>query len=236
MNYGHQPSVTDKMFGSTDISGRQAAMIKQTYLYLSLAVVGAIAGAIVGIEMGLWRMFTGIFGWIIAMVLLNVIPMIAMAARHNPVLGLMALIGDGFIAGLVISPMLYVATTMMGQSGAQAVIDACVITAIIFAAITGYVMTANRTFSAPRGLMMGIFAATIGVVFLNMFMGSGLLSLLVSAGIGLIGVLTLVYATSDVLNNPEADSPIPGALMLFSGLFNVFVAVFSILMSFAGDD
>jgi len=39
-----------------------------------------------------------------------------------------------------------------------------------------------------------------------------------------------VYATSDVLNNPNADSPIPGALFLFAGLFNVFVAILNILL------
>jgi FtsH-binding integral membrane protein len=39
-----------------------------------------------------------------------------------------------------------------------------------------------------------------------------------------------VYATSEVLHNPDADSPIPGALILFAGLFNVFVAILNILL------
>ena len=45
-----------------------------------------------------------------------------------------------------------------------------------------------------------------------------------------MGVCILVYATSDVLNNPQADSPIPGALILFAGLFNVFVSILNLLL------
>jgi FtsH-binding integral membrane protein len=40
----------------------------------------------------------------------------------------------------------------------------------------------------------------------------------------------LVFSTSSVLNTPDADSPIPGALMLFAGVFNVFVATLNILL------
>jgi FtsH-binding integral membrane protein len=65
---------------------------------------------------------------------------------------------------------------------------------------------------------------------LNAFLNIGVLGILIAAGIGILGVFILVYATSDVLNNPEADSPIPGALILFAGLFNVFVAILNILL------
>ena len=46
----------------------------------------------------------------------------------------------------------------------------------------------------------------------------------------------LVNATSQVLNNPEYDEPVAGALMLFAGLFNVFVAILHLLLVFAGRD
>ena len=98
-------------------------------------------------------------------------------------------------------------------------------TLIVFAAVTLYVMSANRTFSAPRGLMLGISVSIIAAIILNAFLNIGFLGILIAAGIGIIGVCILVYATSNVLHDPNADSPIPGALMLFAGLFNVFVAI-----------
>jgi FtsH-binding integral membrane protein len=43
-----------------------------------------------------------------------------------------------------------------------------------------------------------------------------------------------VFSTSSVLRTADADSPIPGALMLFAGVFNVFVAALSILLRIMG--
>jgi modulator of FtsH protease len=104
------------------------------------------------------------------------------------------------------------------------------ITAFVFVGITLYVMGARRTFSAPRGLMTGLFFSVIGAIILNSFLHIGVLGILVSIGIGALGVFILVYATSGVLRSPEVDSPIPGALMLFAGVFNIFVATLNILL------
>ena len=104
------------------------------------------------------------------------------------------------------------------------------ITALVFAGVTAYVMMSGRTFSAPKGLMMGLFCAVAGAVVLNSFLHIGVLGMLVSAGIGIMGVLGLVYSTSGVLRTSDSDSPIPGALMLFAGIFNVFVATLNILL------
>ena len=96
-------------------------------------------------------------------------------------------------------------------------------------------MTTRKTFSAPRGLMTGVIFSLIGTIILNGFLQIGVFGLLIAVGIGIFGVFILIYATSEVLNNPEADSPIPGALMLFAGLFNIFVAAINLLL-FAGRD
>jgi len=238
MNYGHSLSVGDKLFGQTTLVSGQATIIKQTYMLLGLSVLSAIVGAVMSLQFGVAELLmrSGIIGWIAIIILLNVIPYIAMACRHNPVLGIGALVLDGAFAGLVISPTLFVATYAMGAEGQQAIFDASVITALVFAGVTGYIMTTKKTFSAPRGLMAGLFFGIMGIVFLNFFVGSPLVSLLVGGGIAILGTFMLVFSTSDVLNNPEADSPIPGALMLFSGIFNIFVGVLHVLLSLTGRD
>ena len=81
--------------------------------------------------------------------------------------------------------------------------------------------------------MTGIFFSIVGVIVLNGLLQFGLLGTLIVGAIGVFGVLNLVHTTSDVLHNPEADSPIPGALMLFAGLFNIFVAALEILLRMA---
>ena len=95
-------------------------------------------------------------------------------------------------------------------------------------------MSAKRTFSAPRGLLTGIFFSVIGAMVLNGFLHIGFVGMLIAVGVGALGVFTLIYATSAVLRAPYLDSPIPGALMLFASVFNIFVATLNILLRVLG--
>src|SRR3954452_2509850 len=226
-DYDSPTSVWDKLSGTTAISGTNIAVIKQTYLLFGLAVFSAIAGGYIGATSEtLARFFSGWMGWMAALLLLNLVPRIAIAVRHNHQLGVAALVGDGFLSGIALSPLLWVARLV----APQLIFVALGITGFVFVGITLYVMTTRREFSAPRGLMTGLFFALIGTMILNSFLHIGVLGILIGLGIGALGVFTLVYSTSTVLRSPEADSPIPGALMLFAGVFNVFVAALNILL------
>ena len=231
-HYGAQQlTVGDKLMGQTVLEGNRAEVIKQTYLLLGLGVAFAIGGGMVGAgTQAIVDLFSGWIGWILAMVVLNVAPRIAIAARHNPVLGVTALVADGFVSGLVLAPILAFASV----KDPGAIQGAFFITAVAFCGVTAYVMSARKVFSAPRGLMTGIFFSVIGVMVLNAFLDITFLGLLISGAIGVFGVFILVYATSEVLHNPEATSPIPGAVMLFAGLFNIFVAALNILLRLTG--
>jgi len=226
-------SVTQGLFGTTDLDEARSAAIKKTYALLSLSVVSAIVGGFIGSNSpALVQFFSTWMGWIVAMIALNAIPHMAMACRNNPVMGTLALIGDGLVAGLVLAPVLFMASVV----AKDIVPAALVLTAIVFAGVTAAVMITKVQFSAPRGLMIGMFFAVIGVIVLNMFLEIGPLGMLISGAIGIFGVFILVNATSQVLNNPEYDEPVVGALMLFAGLFNVFVAIIHLLLAFTGRD
>ena len=231
--YGNQLSTADKLFGQTPLAAGQAAVIKKTYLLLGLSVLSAMVGGFAGASSpAMVRLFSGWMGWILAMVILNAVPQIAMAARNSSFWGVGALVLNGFLSGLVLAPILYIASAV-----APDIVPATLaLTASVFVAVTAYVMTTSRTFSAPRGLMVGIFFSIIGIMVLNSFLHIGALGMLISAGIGIFGVFILVHATSEVLRNPYASSPIPGALMLFAGLFNIFVALLHILLSLSSRD
>ena len=229
--YSVEPSAWDKLTGTINLSSHQAAVIKQTYLLFGLSVVSALAGGYIGATSEtLARFFSGWMGWIVAILILNAVPRIAIAARHNPVLGTGALVADGFLSGLAISPLLWVASTI----APVLILAALMITAFVFIGVTAYVMVSGRQFSAPRGLMAGLFFSIIGAVLLNSFLHIGFIGILISVAIGALGVFILVFSTSSVLRTPDADSPIPGALMLFAGVFNVFVATLNILLRVLG--
>lgn len=224
-------STWDKLSGTTPLTAQGAVVIKQTYLLFGLAVFTAIAGGYVGATSEtLARFFSGWLGWIAAILLLNLVPRVAIAVRHNHQLGVAMLVVDGFVSGIALSPILWIARV----TAPDLIFAALGITAFVFVGITLYVMSTKREFSAPRGLMAGIFFSLIGVMILNSFLNIGFLGILISFGIGALGVFTIVYSTSAVLRSPDADSPIPGALMLFAGVFNVFVATLNILLRILG--
>jgi modulator of FtsH protease len=226
-DYNPQTSVWDRLNGTTNLTAQGAVVIKQTYLLFGLAVFSALAGGYIGATSEtLARFFSGWIGWIVALLLLNAVPRLAIAVRHNHQLGLAALVFDGFISGIALSPLLYFARMV----APLLIFDSLGITAFVFIGITLYVMSVRREFSAPRGLMAGIFFSLIGAMVLNSFLHVGFIGILISFGIGILGVFTIVYSTSLVLRSPDADSPIPGALMLFAGVFNVFVATLNILL------
>jgi len=227
LEYQQQTSAWDRLSGTTPLTAQGAVMVKQTYLLFALAVVSAMAGGYVGATSEtLARFFSTWIGWIAALLLLNLVPRMAIAVRHNHQLGVAALVFDGFVSGIALSPLLWVARLYAPSF----IFVALAITGFVFIGVTMYVLSAKRTFSAPRGLMAGLFFSLIGAVVLNSFMHIGIAGVLIALGIGALGVFTLVYATSGVLRSPDVDSPIPGALMLFAGVFNIFVATLNILL------
>jgi modulator of FtsH protease len=226
-------SVFDRMSATTVLTASQSAVIKQTYALFGIAVVAAIVGGYVGATTEvIVRFFSSWVGWIVAMIGLNAVPRIAMSARGNSGLGTLALVADGFFAGLCLAPLLWFASL----KAPVMILAALGITAIVFLAVTGYVFTSGRTFSAPRGLMVGLFFSVIGAIILNSFMNIGFVGVLISVGIGAIGVIALVTSTSAILQSGDADSAIPGALALFAGVFNIFVATLNILLRLFGGD
>jgi modulator of FtsH protease len=230
-HYDSGMSTWQRLSSTTTLSAHQATVIKQTYMLFGLSVISAMAGGAIGASSRtLAGFFSGWMGWIVAMVALNAIPYAAMAVRHNPTLGVLALFANGFFAGIVLSPILFYASLVAPAM----IVAALAITGVVFVAVTAFIFLSGRTFSAPRGMMFGMFAAIMAAVLLNSFLHIGWFGVLISAGIGIMGVISLVSSTSGVLNSPDADSPIPGALALFAGVFNIFVAVLNILLRLFG--
>ena len=87
-----------------------------------------------------------------------------------------------------------------------------------------------------RDRLTGMFFALVIAMIVNSFIQMSGLGLIITIGIGIFGVVSLVYATSDVLNNPEYDNPVQGALMLFAALFNIFVTALRLLLRFSSRD
>ena len=216
---------------------RRRDMLHTTYLYLAVAVAGAMGGAWWGAhsEWFLNIAFgSGIFFWIGLMVVLNMLPRFAInVARNNPRMAVPALAFDGAVSGLALAPLVFVGLVMSGQNadGANIVSTACVVTGAIFAAITAYVHLNKTQFNTGNALAAGLFGFAVIAVPANMFLHSSILGLVISGVIGMLGAYQLAKTTSMMVNDPNYNEPAAGALMLFAGVFNLFQAILSILLS-----
>ncbi len=229
-------SMTERFGHSVELSEERSELIKGTYHYLLYGVLAAAVGAYFGSQSEtIISLMSSWMGWIGAILILNALPMIAIKARHNPVTGFLALLADGFFAGLVLGPVIFIAGAI--TTGTNIVLNAILLTGAVFATVTLAVWTSGKRYEAKRGLILGIFVAIIAAVMLNAFMPvGGIFGILISIAVGVMGVMILVYSTSDVLYDESIDHPIIGAVMLFAGLFNVFTAIINLLMAFGGDD
>ncbi|MBP6741789.1 MAG: Bax inhibitor-1 family protein [Deltaproteobacteria bacterium] len=229
-------ATVDNLFGTTPLEGTQAALIKKTYALLTVSLVTAVGGGYIGAtSLPLVQFFASPIGWLMAMIMINAVPRIALwASTKNPTLAMLALAADGFLSGIALAPLLWLATYMAPDG--HLIPAALGVTGAVFVSVTGYMLTTKQVFSAPRGLMTGMFFALIAAMGLNMFLGLSALATVISIGVGIFGVLMLVYATSTVLKDPEYDNPIQGALMLFAALFNIFVSALRLMMRFYSRD
>jgi len=221
---------TQLIFRTYDCEARSSTL-KATYWLLTVSIAGAFAGGYIGAHsISLAEFFTSTMGIILGIAILNAIPAMALAAVRRPSMGVAVLAMDGFLSGIVMSPLLYLARTQapeliwmaLGVSGA------------VFGSITGYIFTTRRTFSAPRAMIVGLFVSLTAAVLLNTQVEAGWLGVVIAVAISLFGVVLLVSNTSKLLRNPVAIGAVPGALMLFAGIFNVFVGVLRILLWVAG--
>ena len=229
-------ATVDNLFGTTPLEGTQAALIKKTYALLTVSLVTAVGGGYIGAtSLPLVQFFASPIGWLMAMIMIYAVPRIALwASTKNPTLAMLALAADGFLSGIALAPLLWLATYMAPDG--HLIPAALGVTGAVFVSVTGYMLTTKQVFSAPRGLMTGMFFALIAAMGLNMFLGLSALATVISIGVGIFGVLMLVYATSTVLKDPEYDNPIQGALMLFAALFNIFVSALRLMMRFYSRD
>jgi FtsH-binding integral membrane protein len=223
-----QLSASAKLFGTTTLDERQAAVARKTYALLGLGVASAMVGGYLGSHsVEFLMLFRSPITWILALVVINIVPRLALwAADKRPAVALAMLSLDGFLSGLVLSPPLFYAS----YRSPGALPAALGVTLAMFVSVTGYMMVARQRFSAPVGLMTGITVSIFAAILLNMIFPVSGLGLLIAIAVGVLGVFMLVYATSDVLNNPDFDHPIAGALMLFAALFNIFVSVLNIFL------
>ena len=227
-------TISERLFHSADVDERRASLIKASYAFLMLSILGAVAGGYLGMRVPwLARFLTTLPGYFTALVLINLTPALALfAAKRGTGFGIAALILDGFLSGIALTPLL-----LLGAARAPGAIElAGILTGASLGVVTVMVLLTRQRFHA-----IGATLGTLGVVLLVACVLTSLwsvpiLGVVLSVAITLLGALQLIYGTGEILNDQKFDQPVWGSLMLFAGLFNIFNSILSLLFSLVGRD
>jgi modulator of FtsH protease len=157
----------------------------------------------------------------------------ASAMRRAPGVNVVALFGYTFITGLFLAPSIFFAQLLASHGAsldASPVRDSFLLTGAAFTGLTGYVFISKKDFSfLGASLSMGLWVV-LGAMLLSIFVHSAALSLAVAS----VGVLLfsgyILYDTSRLLRDPEADA-VSAALRLFLDVVNLFMFLLRILSS-----
>jgi len=221
------------MFAADAAASERAAFSRRTYAHVFAAILAyvSLAGVILNSSLGeqLARWLVG-GQWLLVLGAYMIASMAAQAMARSGAsagiqyLGLM-LYTVAFAA--ISAPLLYIAEI---QSGVGIIVEAGVLTLVIFGVLTAVVMFTGADFSFMRtALLVGGFSA-LAIIVVAALTGFSL-------GIWFVGGMIvlmagyILYDTSNVLHHYRTDQHVAAALALFSSLATLFWYVLQLLMS-----
>jgi FtsH-binding integral membrane protein len=221
----------DKMFGTTYTGGivyRSASEINsamgRVYGHMSLAViVSMIVSYFVGTSPELLAFFfTGIMKWIVIFSPLVAIFGVAMILGNNPSKGVAQLCLHGFAALMGLSFATIFAVFTMGS-----IVSAFMGAAILFGVMSGYgYFTKQSLDSLGKFMFVGLIAIIIASI-VNIFIGSTVMQMVISALAIIIFLGLTAYDTQKIreeLSIETNDSAeVRGALTLYMDFINLFI-------------
>jgi modulator of FtsH protease len=203
-------------------------VIKNTYMLLSATLLFSALMAAVSTVMHMPPMtyLLGLGGAILLMWF--VLPRTA-----NSAAGLWVVFGITGLLGFSLGPMLSYYLTL--ASGPKIVGTALGGTGIIFLALSGYALTSRKDFSFMGGFLFSGMILVLIAIFANIFLAIPALSLAISAVVIMIMSGFILYDTSRMIHDGQANYLLM-TVSLYLSIFNIFVHLLNILAAFAGDD
>lgn len=108
-------------------------------------------------------------------------------------------------------------------------------TAVIFFALSGYVLTTRKDMSFIGGMLVALTVVVLIGMVANLFLAIPALSLAMSAMFMLLSSGLILYKTSEIIHGGETNY-ISATVTLFVSLYNIFISLLNILTALTGGD
>lgn len=214
-------SITQR--STTVASSGLPSVAKKVYATLALGLVLAslMGGVALHVNLPSWAG--------VAIMIVTMIMIIAQSRVRQGAAGLVLAYSIMGLIGFSIGPV--VAHYLKLPHGTELVMQALLLTGVIFGGLSVYAITSKRDFSFLGGfLFVGlILMLVLGIVAI--FMHSHLLSMVYSAGVALVMSGYILFDTSRMMRSGEDDY-----LIIVTGLFLNIVNLFLSMLNLLGDD
>ena len=205
-------------------AGELNSAMGRVYGHMSLAViVSMIVSYFVGTSPELLAFFfTGVMKWIVIFAPLAAIFGVAMVLGNNPSKGVAQLCLHGFAALMGLSMATIFAVFAMGS-----IVSAFMGAAILFGVMSGYGYFTKRSLdSVGKFMFVGLIAIVIASI-VNIFIGSTVMQMVISALAIVIFLGLTAYDTQKIREELSMESSdvaeVRGALTLYMDFINLFI-------------
>jgi modulator of FtsH protease len=222
-------SVTSR---NTTVSVAQNRVLRNTYMLLAVAMIPAVAGAVIGTNMGFGFLrsspIMGSFGVLILLYGL----MFAIEKTKESAVGVGLLLLFTLLLGVLLGPILQVALARAG--GAQLVMVAFGGTAAAMFGMATLAGTGRDFGKLGNFLMVGAIVLMVAVVA-NIFFQIPAVGLAISAAFIIFSSIMILFTVNQVVQGGETNY-ISAALSIIVSLYNIFSSLLHLLLAFTGDD
>jgi modulator of FtsH protease len=234
--YNVQQSSSDKIArgsATAPISASATKVLRNTYTLLAMTLAFSAVMAAVAMSIGLGRGASLMCSLGALGLIWFVLPRTA-----NSSAGIAVVFAFTGLLGLSLGPtLLYY---LQFSNGGQIVTQALGGTALVFFALSGYVLTTKKDFSFMRGMLVAglvvVLIAMVGGIVASMFgVEITAFSLALSAAIVLLMSGFILYDTSRIVNGGETNY-IMATTGLYLNIYNLFLALLHLLGAFGGND
>ena len=212
--------------GTAAISPEASKVLRNTYSLLAMTLLFSAVMAGVSMSIGL-----GQGAGLICMLGALALVWLVLPRTANSSAGIGVVFAFTGLLGLALGPTLTYYLAM--SNGGQIVMQALGGTAVVFFALSGYVLTTKKDFSFMRGILIAglvvVLVALVGSLVAGMFgVDISTFSLAISAAIVFLMSGFILYDTSRIVNGGETNY-LMATTGLYLNIYNLFVSLLHLI-------
>tara|TARA_R110000850_G_scaffold253202_3_gene378437 strand:- start:1869 stop:2585 length:717 start_codon:yes stop_codon:yes gene_type:complete len=218
--------------GTAAISPEASKVLRNTYSLLAMTLLFSAVMAGVSMSIGL-----GQGAGLICMLGALALVWLVLPRTANSSAGIGVVFAFTGLLGLALGPTLTYYLAM--SNGGQIVMQALGGTAVVFFALSGYVLTTKKDFSFMRGILIAglvvVLVALVGSLVAGMFgVDISTFSLAISAAIVFLMSGFILYDTSRIVNGGETNY-LMATTGLYLNIYNLFVSLLHLIGAFSNE-